>query len=353
MQNKFKTALPHLIAIFLFIIVAGVYTAPVFEGKTLIQHDAIQGKAGGQEARTYHDESGEWSGWTNSMFGGMPTYMIAMDYPNSLSTKMGQYLNKILPTPTNILVFQMISMYLLLIVLGCGSWLSVIGGIAYGFGCYTTIFIEAGHISKITATAYAPLILAGVILAMKARYWAGAAVIAVGMGLELYANHVQITYFLAMAVVIYVIWEALSLIKNGQSAQLFKSLGFMALGALVGGLTQTTRLWSANEYAKESVRGKSELTISADSTEKIDKAEDGLNREKAFFYSQGVAESFTLLVPNFYGGASSGGLTKNSETYKVMTDAGIDQFTGGHNLLVLLLMLDQLSSFCLFYRFFW
>ncbi len=323
MQNKFKNALPHLIAIVLIILIAAIYTAPAFEGKKLILHDAVQGMAGGKEARDFHERTGEWSGWTNSMFGGMPTYMLAMDYPNSLTTKIGRNINRLLPLPANVLVFQMLCMYLLLIIMGCNSWLSVIGSVAYGFGCYTLIFIEAGHISKISATAYAPLVFAGVVLILRAKYWLGAAILAIGMGLELYANHVQITYFLAISIAIYVIWEAISFVKNGQTAQLIKALGVMAAAALIGSLTQTTRLWNASEYAKESTRGKSELTISPDSLKAVGNS-DGLNRDYAFNYSHGVGESFTLLVPNFNGGASSGGLSKSSETYKAMVDAGVD-----------------------------
>jgi hypothetical protein len=324
MQQQFKSAIPHIIAILFLIIVSAIYTSPVLEGKKMIQHDAIQAQAGAHENVKYHEETGIWSGWTNSMFGGMPAYMIAADYPTSLSTKVGQIITSILPSPTNVIALQMICMYILLIVMGCGSWLSAIGGIAYGFGCYTLIFIEAGHISKIIATAFAPLVLAGVVLTMRAKYWLGAALISVGMGLELYANHVQITYFLAMAIAIYVVWEGLSLIKDKKISQLIKATGFMIAAAAIGTLTHTTRLWSASEYAKESVRGKSELTISTDSTKKITTPQDGLDRDAAFTYSSGVLESLTLLIPNFYGGSSQGGLTKSSETYKAMTDAGVD-----------------------------
>jgi hypothetical protein len=324
MQEKFKSALPHTIAILLFIIVSGIYTAPVFNGKKLVQHDAVQATAGSRELIKHHEDTGEWSAWTNSMFGGMPGYIMAGAYPNSLTSIIGSKLTKVLPSPTNTIAFQMISMYILLLVMGCSSWLSVIGGIAYGFGCYTMIFIEAGHISKIFATAFAPLILAGVVLTMRARYWLGAAVLAMGMGLELYANHIQITYFLAFAVVIFVIWESLTLIKEKKISQLIKSYGFMILAALIGTLTHTTRLWIASEYSQESTRGKSELTISADTTKKLTVPQIGLDRDYAFMYSHGVGESLTLLVPNFNGGASQGGLTKNSETYQVMTDAGVD-----------------------------
>lgn len=324
MQEKLKAAIPNVIAIFLLIIIASIYTAPVFDGKKLVQHDAVQAQAGAHENVKYHDETGIWSGWTNSMFGGMPAYMIAGDYPTSISTKVGRFVTSILPSPTNIIALQMICMYLLLLIMGCGNWLSVIGGIAYGFGCYSLIFIEAGHISKIMATAFAPLVLGGVMLSMRAKYWAGAALVAVGMGLELYANHVQITYFLAMAIAIYVAWEGLTLIKQNKTSQLIKAGIFMAIAALIGTLTHTTRLWNASEYAAESIRGNSELTISADSTIQLDAPKNGLDKDASFAYSSGVAESLTLLIPNIYGGSSQGGLTKNSEIYKAMEAAGVD-----------------------------
>ena len=324
MQINLKSAIPHIIAILLLIIVSAIYTAPAFEGKKLMQHDAVQAQAAAHETVKYHEETGIWSAWTNSMFGGMPAYMISGDYPTSLSTKIGRFLVNLLPSPTNIIALQMICMYILLLVMGCGSWLSVIGGIAYGFGCYTMIFIEAGHISKIMATAFAPLVMAGVVLTLRAKYWLGSAILAVGMGLELYANHIQITYFLAMAVVVFVIWEGLTLIKQQKTTQLLKACGFMAVAAIIGAATHSTRLLDANEYSKESTRGQSELTISADTTQKITKPVNGLDRDYAFNYSHGVGESLTLLIPNIFGGKSGGGLTKNSETYKAMTDAGVD-----------------------------
>lgn len=324
MQIFLKKIMPHGIAALVFLIVVGIYTAPVFSGKKLIQHDSIQAQAGAQEVKQYHEASGEWSRWTNSMFGGMPTYMIAGDHPNSLGTMLGRFSLSWLPTPTNVLFIQMFSMYILLLVLGCSSWLSIIGGIAYGFGCYTLIFIEAGHISKIIATAFAPLVLAGVVWSMKGRLWAGMALLAVGMALEIYANHIQITYFLTMAVVLYVLWEATNLIKAGKTTFLLKSLAGMALAAGIGAATNTQRLWGAFEYSKESTRGPSELTISADSSQKAASPKAGLDRDYAFNYSHGIGESLTLLIPNYNGGSSQGGLGKNSATYKAMTDAGVD-----------------------------
>jgi hypothetical protein len=325
MSFSFNKLSPHLIALVVFVLIAGVYTAPVFTGKVMLQTDALMAKAAAQESTLAHEKTGNWPQWTNSMFGGMPAYMIATDYPYSIGTKLGRAVLAWLPAPTGIIVMQMLCMYILLIVMGCSSWLSIIGGIAYGFGCYTMVFIEAGHISKIIATAFAPLVLAAAYAALKGRYWTGAILMAVGMALELYANHIQITYFLAITVVIYVLWEGASMLKAGKIVPFAKAIAVLAGAGLVGAMTHSTRLLSAQQYSKESTRGRSELSISADSTIKISQNESGLNRDYAFSWSHGVGESLTLLIPGAMGGASGGGLGQNSETYKAMVAAGVDE----------------------------
>jgi hypothetical protein len=324
MQKFLKANLTHILAVATIVLLACAFTLPVFSGKQLVQHDSVQAAAGAKELVDYHARTGTWQHWTNSMFGGMPAYMIAGDYPNSLGTKLGRWATSWLPSPANILAVQMLCMYLLLLVLRCRPWLSVLGAVAYGFGCYTLVFIEAGHISKIVATAFAPLVWAGVILCMRERTWLGAALLAVGMALELYGNHLQITYFLAITIVVYVLWESIGFVKAGNTVSLLKTLGIMAIAGAIGASTHASRLMTSAQYSKETTRGKSELTIAADSSQASTKPADGLNRDYAFSWSHGVAESLTLLVPGFYGGASGGGLGQQSATYKAMTEAGID-----------------------------
>lgn len=326
---NFKRFLPHLIAVIGFAVLAVVYCSPVMKGKRLNQHDIIQSVAASREVVEYHKQTGEWAWWTNSMFGGMPTYMIAGDYPTSLTHKLGQYINLLLPDPANYLWLMMLGGYVLLLALGANSWLSALGAVAYAFASYTLLSLEAGHVSKILALAYAPGVLAGVILALRGRYLAGAALTALFLGLELYANHIQITYYLAFGIVIYVLIESVVAIREGRVRSLVLSLSALAAAAILAVGTHTTRLWNAADYVTVTTRGKSELTISPKSDPGAPAAaaptpSGGLDKDYAFQYSYGIGETFTLLIPNYAGGPSVGSLTTDSETYKKMTGIGVD-----------------------------
>ncbi|GAB3934525.1 YfhO family protein [Larkinella terrae] len=306
-----------------------MYCSPVLKGKRLNQHDIIQSVAASREVVEYQKQTGEWAWWTNSMFGGMPTYMIAGDYPTSLTHKLGQYINLLLPDPANYLWLMMLGGYILLLALGVNSWLSALGAVAYTFASYTLLSLEAGHVSKILALAYAPGVLAGVIMALRGRYLAGAALTAVFLGLELYANHVQITYYLAFGIIIYVLIESVVAIREGRVRSLVLSLSALAAAAILAVGTHTTRLWNAADYVTVTTRGKSELTISpkaetgAPATATASPS-GGLDKEYAFQYSYGIGETFTLLIPNYAGGPTMGALTTDSETYKKMTGIGVD-----------------------------
>ncbi|MFN8356749.1 MAG: hypothetical protein U0Y10_20010 [Spirosomataceae bacterium] len=322
MRNAFdfKKLIPHLIAVVGFIVIAGIYASPVWQGKRLAQHDSIQAKAAAHEVKQFHDETGEWSAWTNSMFGGMPAYLIATDYPTSFPTKVGQLIGSLLPEPVNLLVLLMLGAYILMATMGVNHWLSALGAIAYAFSSYNILFIEAGHISKMIALAYAPGILAGVMLVFRGRHLLGAAITALFLSLNLYGNHVQVTYYVFLAIGIYAVIESIQMIREGKVKQLVTAVGLLLVAGLVAVGTHTTRLWTTLEYSKESNRGKSELTpAKTNNTTSAD-----ADKEYAFSYSYGVAETLTLLIPNAYGGSSQGGLNTKSELYKNMTSQGLD-----------------------------
>ncbi|WP_254561750.1 YfhO family protein [Dyadobacter diqingensis] len=327
MKNLFswQRIWPHLVAVVGFIFLSLMYAFPVLEGKKLNQHDDVQAKAAAHEIVTYHEKTGEWSNWTNSMFGGMPAYMIAGDYPTSISTKMGQVINKILPAPANYLLIGCVSAYILFLVVGAGTWLSALGAIAFGFAAWNLVSLEAGHVSKILAINYAPGVIAGVILAFRRNWLAGAAVTAIFLSLELYSNHVQITYYLGVGIVILVILESLPLIREGKIKQLSFVIIGLAFAAAVSVGTHTTRLWNGYDYSKETIRGKPELSVSNGA--KTEANQDGLDKEYAFSYSYGLGETLTLLIPNAYGGSTPAALSNTSETYKTLTNRGLDAAT--------------------------
>lgn len=313
---------PHLVAVIGFIVLALVYVSPVLDGKKLNMLDDQHARAASREVFQYHDQTGEWSNWTNSMFGGMPAYLIGGDYPTSLPTKIGQFVNKVLPAPANYLVIGMISAYVLFLVLGAGGWIAAFGAIAFAFSSFNIVNLEAGHVSQIIAVMYAPGVIAGVFLAFRKNWLIGTAVTALFLSLELYANHVQITYYLGIAIIALVIIESIPLIKKGAIKQLAFILVGLGFAAVVSVGSHSTRLWNAYDYTKETIRGKSELTpINAPG--KPAKT-DGLDKDYAFQYSYGITEILTFVVPNAYGGASQGPLSTSSETYKVLTGRGVD-----------------------------
>lgn len=312
---------PHLISLVAFFAISLLYYSPVLDGQVLRQYDDVQAKAAAHEVQKFHEQTGEWSSWTNSMFGGMPAYHIVGDYPNSIPTKVGRFINSLLPAPANYTLVGLISAYILLLVLGVNRVLAFIGAIAFAFATFSVVSIEAGHVSKMIAINYAPGVIAGVILAFQRNKWlAGSALTALFLGLELYGNHVQITYYLGIGLVLYVIIESIQLIKNGETARLVKTLAGLGVACLIAVSTHTTRLWTSMEYAKETIRGTSEL-VKNDAQQPV---KDGLDKEYAFNWSYGKGETLTLLIPNFYGGASQGSLSTSSETYKVMVSRGVD-----------------------------
>ncbi len=316
---------PHLIAIIGFIILSLSYVSPVLQGKKLNQYDDVQAKAASREVMKYHEQTGEWSAWTNSMFGGMPAFLIGTDYPTSLPTKLGQAINKLLPAPANYLLIGLGSAYILFLVLGANIWLSAIGAIAFAFASFNLVSLEAGHVSKVIAIFYAPGVLAGVLLAFRKNWLAGAALTAVFLSLELYANHVQITYYLGISIVVLVLIESYRMLKEGNGHKIMLIWSGLIMAALLSVGAHTTRLWSAYDYTKETIRGKPELSVSngAQTTPK----QTGLDKEYAFSYSYGWGELFTLLVPNAYGGSSQGSLDADSQTYKTLTSRGVDAGT--------------------------
>lgn len=314
---------PHVFAIVGFVVLSLVYFSPLLEGRKLVMHDIVQSESAAKELKDYHDKTGEWSNWTNSMFGGMPAFMIAGDYPGSLPTKIGRAIYFMLPIPACILFLCLFSAYLLLWVLTGSSGISFLGSVAFAFATFNLISIEAGHLSKVMAIGYAPGVIAGVILAFRKNWLAGAAVMSLFLALELYANHVQITYYLAISLVVFVAMESVALFNAGKTGELIRVGAGLALAAVIAVGTHTTRLWNAYDYSKATIRGASELKKMEGAAEAS--ANGGLDKDYAFNWSYGIGESLNLLIPNAFGGGSgNNSLDTKSATYKALTSRGVD-----------------------------
>ncbi|AFK03809.1 hypothetical protein Emtol_2673 [Emticicia oligotrophica DSM 17448] len=318
----FKKYIPHLIAAVGFVVVSFMYASPLLQGKRLAMHDTQMAAASAKELNDFYKQTGEWAWWTNSMFGGMPGYMVAGDYENSLSTKIGSFYMNNIPSPANVLILLMLGFYVLMRVLKVNNWLGFFGSVAYAFNTYNLLFLEAGHVSKIVAIAFAPALLASFIAVFRGRYLLGIAMTTFFMAMEMYANHPQITYYLFFLLGIYVLFESYLHVKKGNFSGLIKAYVVVLVGSLIGFGTNSMHLWNNFVYSKETTRGKSELTLG-----NLNQSADGLGRDYAFSYSPGKIETLTLLAPNFVGGASAANLGEKSETYKMLVGKGVDATT--------------------------
>ena len=328
----FRRLRPHLIAVLGLLVLATVYFSPVLSGKKLAMSDVQQASAAAREIRDIAKQTGQKPLWTDAVFSGMPAYMLDFDYPYAFIYKVVTPVIWWLPEDANIVFIVMLSAYILLVVLGCNAWLSALGAAAYGFGTFGIVALEAGHVSKLFAMGYGAGILAGVILALRGRYWIGAALTGFFLSMEFAANHIQITYYLFMTIGLYVLFEGIALVRAGKTRQLALGLATLAVAGTLAAGSFGKRLLVLNQYTKETIRGTSELTAkttnpgvdSPDGKSTGNEAKSGLDKEYAFSYSYGKAETLTLLIPNAFGGASGGGLTTSSDFYKALTSRGVD-----------------------------
>lgn len=315
---NFKALMPHFIIIALFVVVSVVYFMPALEGKVLQQGDMLHSQGMQKELKDYHEKTGEYAHWTNSMFGGMPAYQILGEPVFNIYGKLTPIARGYLPYYHIGIVFLcLIGFYILLQAFKVNPWLSMVGALAFAFSTYNIIIIEAGHITKAYAIAYMAPALAGVWLTYQRKYIWGAVVTSIFLGLNIYSYHVQITYYLFLMIGVFVIFNFIySLIEKQIKNFLIASMVLFA-SVVIGVLPNFSSLWITYEYSKDTIRGTSELS----STKKTN-GEEGLDKDYATAWSYGKAESFTLLVPSAFGGASNMELSNNSNLYKAFVQKG-------------------------------
>jgi hypothetical protein len=310
-----KDILPHLLGIILFYLLVVLYFSPmVFDGKIIFQGDILQWEGSAKAVLDYREETGEQALWTNSMFGGMPSYFVSMEFPGDLTNALISVLTFGLPHPINGLFFGMVGMYILLLSFGVRPVFAIGGSIAFTLNTYNLLSLEAGHNAKIWAVCLIPLILAGIHLAFERKRILGAALLALGLLLQLKFNHLQITYYTLIISVIYVVVRMVFDWKKEGLSGLSKTIGFLVLGAALAVGGNLGRLATALEYSPYSTRGNS--TLEAKSA--------GLDKDYAFDWSNGKLETLTLLIPDFYGGGSNTPLPKDSASEKALRAQGID-----------------------------
>lgn len=325
MNNNFmKKALPHLVAVGVIFIAMFFYFQPFFGGKVLKQYDVSQWRATYEETSKFETQSGERTYWTNSIFGGMPNYLIGASYTGNWTNSIYFKFQQVFKHPTDTVFLLFICFYIMLLVFEVNAWLAIIGALAFAFSSFNFINIDAGHITKGNAIAFIPLVIAGIQMCLHKNRIMGALLTGIALSLQLAANHLQITYYLIFIIIAWVIVEIVDAVKNGTFKNVLLSGVFLVVASLVAIGTNITGLLTTEEYGKYSLRAPSELTVAADGATKADNGSTGLDKDYALAWSNGVTEPLTLLIPNFYGGASNGELSTNSETFKLLKAAGYD-----------------------------
>ena len=299
-KSLFKSALPHLIAVAVFAIVAIVYCKPALEGKVLQQSDITQWKGMAQDALNYKDQYGTTPLWTNNMFGGMPAYQITGIPGISFSIGiLDQLFTLNLPEPIGLFFLASICFYFLAQVLGFSTVIGIIGGLAYSYATYNPIIVVVGHITKMHAIAYLPFFIGSILLIFQKKYYLGAICTAIATTLFVQSNHLQINYYGLIIVLVMSVFYLVQWIKAKDFTHIYKTVGFSLVAGLMGLAVNAVMLIGTAEFGKSTIRGGSAL---ATKDSKI--TNTGLNKDYALSYSMFLSEPLVMMFPHIYGASS-------------------------------------------------
>ena len=315
MKNfNWKAALPHVVAVLVFLVLTLVYFSPVLQGKDIMQDDAIGSMNWGKDAKEYHEETGEYSYWSNSMFSGMPCNFTYSPQPANVFKPAADVITLSVFGASRrhigCIFATFIGCYILFLALGCRPWLSIAGAIVYTLGSYNFIIIGAGHMNKSLVIATMAPLVGGIVMMYRRKLLLGALVTLIFAGLNIFWSHQQMSYYTAIIAAIMAVVYLVYAVRDKWLPYYCKATALLAVVAVLSVAPAVGILLPTADYSKESMRGGSELT-SADGSKS-----SSLDTEYAFRWSYGKLESLTLLVPNIYGAASSYKVDKNSGFYK-------------------------------------
>ncbi|MBO3697991.1 YfhO family protein [Roseivirga sp. E12] len=317
--NFQKDVLPHLVAVVVFLVLTVVFFKPVFfEEKTLVQSDIVQWQGSAQELMEYRDQTGKEGLWTNSIFGGMPAYLISVKWGNQLIKATHAIFTLGLQHPVRIVFASMLSFYIMLLCFKVRPYLALIGAIAFGLSSYNLIGITAGHNARISAVSFMPLVMGGVHLCFTRNKILGASLTALALAMQLRVNHLQITYYLAFVIGIYGLIQLIYAIREKEIQEYLKRLGLLLVALVLAIGTFFGEFYATYEYGKYSNRGSSELSQQANAEMNA----DGLGKTYAFQYSNGIWDPATLFIPNALGG--SGPFPQDGELSQFLRENGVN-----------------------------
>ena len=318
---SYKRAAGCAAAIVLFFLIAALYFAPQFSGQTLMQHDVQQYEGMSKDILDNRAATGEDAQWTGRMFGGMPAFLINVKYPaQAVKGTIGKIV-KVVDTPASFLFFSMTAMWIAMLLFGLSPWVGLVAALAYGFSTYFMLIIGAGHITKMWALVYAPLMMAGVYCTLRRNAWAGAALTALFTSLEIGANHPQITYYFVIAMAALWISEGIIALRSKRGRDFARRTALLVAAGVAAVGSNFAPLWYTWQHTKETTRGGSELVAEGAH------GDEGLDLQYATAWSYGKTETLNTLVPDFMGGASSDTFAPDGPVADALRPYGMEQAT--------------------------
>ena len=319
--HRLQQIASYVIPLAIFWCVSALCFAPQFEGRVLPQHDIEQYNGMSRDLRQHYQQTGSDAQWTGAMFGGMPAYLISVRYPSQLVKNTVGQVVKAVKTPAGFIFFAMTAMWLMMLMLGVSPWAAVVPALAYGLSTYFFLIIGAGHVTKMWALVYAPLMCGGIFTALRGNMWAGAVATALFASLEIGANHPQITYYFLLAAGIFWVNELIFALREKHTADFAKRTVVLIAAGIVAAGSNFAPLWYTSQHSPDTIRGGSELSVSAAN----DSDSRGLDLDYATAWSYGIAESWNMLIPDFAGGDSSKAFDANGPVAEALAPYGLRQ----------------------------
>jgi len=321
-MKRLERIYPYAIAVLGFILISLIYFYPVLQGKKITQSDIVQYTGMAKEQIDFRASENTEPYWTNSAFGGMPTYQLGANYPHEYINKIDSAL-RIFPRPADYLLLYFLGFYVLLLVLKADPLKAFFGALAFGFSTYLIIILGVGHNAKAHAIAYMPLVVAGILLVFQRRFLIGGLLTMFASALELNANHPQMTYYLFFLILIITVYYSFQYLKEKEYKSLFTAFGIFAIAGILAIGANATSLLATAEYAKYSTRGKSELTFSPDGSKST--SNNAMSHDYITEYSYGIAESFNLISPRIFGGSNGENIGANTNMYEFLIGKSVPE----------------------------
>ena len=300
--------LKHIISLIVFISLTTYLFSPVFfENKEIKQHDIEQWKYSANETIEFRKNNNEEALWSNSMFSGMPAYLIDIKWSNYIVSNIHKIYSVFFPHPVSNMLISFISFYIMLLCFRVKPEIALFGSIAFTLSSYLIVGIAAGHNARIGTVALLPLIIGGIHLCINRNRNLGFIITAVALALQLRLNHLQITYYTLFILIFYGSNQLIYHYYKNQIKFYLKRILVLTIAAMLAIGTFFGEIWAVLEYSSESIRGNSEITNTS-----------GLDKDYAFQYSNGIFEPLTLFIPNILGGSSRQTLERDSNLGKAL-----------------------------------